>query len=41
MVEGNENTLLNKATSQKSESEEANPYNMKKDYIYNLNNLRR
>jgi hypothetical protein len=33
MVEGNENTLLNKATSQKSESEEANPYNMKKDYI--------
>ena len=33
MVESNENTLLNKATSQKSESEEANPYNMKKDYI--------
>ena len=33
MVEGNENTLLNKATSQKSESKEANPYNMKKDYI--------
>jgi len=33
MVESNENTLLNKATSQKSESEEVNPYNMKKDYI--------
>ena len=33
MVESNENTLLNKATSQKSESNEANPYNMKKDYI--------
>ncbi len=33
MVESKENPLENKATSQKSKEQEANPYNQKKDYL--------
>jgi len=33
MVESKENPLKNKATSQKSKEQEANPYNQKKDYL--------
>ena len=34
MVDSNENTLLgSKATSQKTNEQEPNPYNMKKDYL--------